>query len=109
MDRPRVVKRCRHTAKPIKPEPPVTRTRMSAPPPKMSVERRLQLTKPRQDPVLVGQYGLALLDRPPDPQIRLGPVDASLMRGGIDCVELVDHKCVGLQGAEPVRETGRHE
>src|SRR5262249_55205450 len=96
-----------HTAEPMKPAPPVTRTRINPFP--GSIETNRQVPQQREYGVLGGKDRRVGADRPRDRECRIRPGDAALVRGRVERVDLVKHRRVRLQGAEAVSEAGGHE
>src|SRR6516165_7299541 len=88
-----------HTAEPMKPAPPVTRTRITC---LRSVEINRYLPQRRKRRVLGGEDRRVGADRPRDSEGRIRPGDAALVLGRIDRVHLVEHRRVRLQGAKTV-------
>src|ERR1700710_2514892 len=96
--------RRRQPAKPMKPAPPVTSTRIGCSP--RLFENKGEIGEHRQLAILVGQSRIGSRNRPPNPQFGIGPVDPAVMRGRITLVSLVKNRRTRLKRAKPVREPG---
>src|ERR1700692_1367103 len=98
----------RTTAEPMKPAPPVTRSRLGMG--RMPVvKRRGEGSKAAETSVLVGQDRRLGLNRPRDVQGRIVPDDAAVQGGLVIIVDLVGDLGLRFEGAIAVSETARDE
>src|ERR1700730_247292 len=112
--------RCRTSADPMKPAPPVTKIFiLSTLLPESSIhqgrermtivrERTRQFLEQRKALILLGRNDVSSLERPWNRDFGIVPTDASVERWGVIITDLIHHDNVRIQGQVPMSEPFRN-